>query len=640
MSKNKQGNILGQSGNFHRKIYTELYEKGLLNKEMGETEQKRVLGNHYKSLGYEAKDFELTQIYNLGATKIKNIEAKEKGKRESLSKEEKEIQKGLERNEKLAAKNKTGKQSFRNNNRSFNKKYERWKADNGYDSDRNNPEEVNIINKYLDYLKNDKGYKDSTINNYRQAIHTEQEDVFRKGIKQQKEQIKFERHFTKLTKDRRLPVEVSKENMGNFIKLSNHMNNTFSKLKTNNRQGDVKKFQQTLVLSAYMAEFKGYSDPNQITMNDMDDLFKWMKSDKIVGNKEIPKLSNKTCGGYKTAFNQYSEAGGWTIAKELNSTSVQDFGVGKVHKKVVQRAMSIQEADKMLTLAFEGTTKNKANPNFFVGYSLLLELGAGLRSDEGINLTLGQIKDMLKDNEAILELTKTKGSVPRKVEEEILKYMDVILNPCKNLIIASEKAGLTDKDKPMIELFPKNKERVAAGKTHLIKAEQNGWFKNHRDKFQDEDRIDNREITRINDGIEKKSDVEILKGALTPHGCRHTFASTIFEAYRESSQEKFLNDYEFRKELYNIYKKERTRDGKKFNPNPEKMDYYIERGYHMWNCLQVSHVCGHGRYEISETYIVTKDNRNKLIGIDLKSFREFELGVDDNGNFYATKNRE
>lgn len=640
MSKNKQGNILGQSGNFHRKIYKELYEKGLLNKEMGEAEQKRVLDNHYRNLGYEAKDFELTQIYNLGATKIKNIEAKEKGKRDVLSKKEKKIQKDLEKNEKLAARNKTGKQSFRNNNRSFNKKYERWKADNGYDSDRNNPEEVNIINEYLGYLKNDKGYKDSTINNYRQAIHTEQEDIFRKAIKQQKQQVKFERHFTKITKNRRLPINVSPENMDKFIKLSNHSNNLFDSMRTTNRQGDVKKFQQELVLDAYMAEYKGYSDHNQIKIEDIEDYFKWLKSDKEVDGKIIEGLSNKTCGGYKTSLNQYSLKGDWTIGEEVNKISVQDFGVGKVHKKVVQRAMSMEEVDKMLTLAFEGTTTHKANPNFFVGYSLLMELGAGLRSDEDINLTLKQIKDMLKENEAILELVKTKGNVPRQVEDEVLKFMDVFLNPCQNLIKASEKAGLRDSDKPLIDLFPKNKERAKNHKTHLIKGERNAWFRNHRDKFQDEDRMSNREITRENDKIEKKSDVEIKKGDLTPHACRHTFASTLFQAYKESTKEQFNNDYNFRKELYQTYKKERTRDNRKFNPNPNKMDYYIERGYHMYLALQVSELLGHGRYEITENYIVTKDSNNKLIAFDLKSFREFELGVDNNGNFYATKRND
>ena len=640
MSKNKQKNILGKSGNFHRNIYTELYEKGLLNKEMGEAEQKRVLDNHYRSLGYEAKDFELTQIYNLGLTKIKNIEAKENGKRDTISTEEKNIQKDLEKNEKLASKNKTGKQSFRSKNRSFNKPYEKWKAEKGYDSDRNNPDEVNIINEYLTYLKEEKGYKDSTIDNYRQAIHTEQEDIWRKSVNQQKQQVKFERHFTKITNDRRLPINVSPENMEKFIKLSNHSNKLFDTMRTTNRQGDVKKFQQQLVLCAYMAEFKGYGDHNQIKIEDIEDYFKWLKSDKEVNGKLIKGLSNKTCGGYKTSLNQYSLKGGWNIGEEVNKISVQDFGVGKVHRKVVQRAMSMQEVDKMLTLAFEGTTTHKANPNFFVGYSLLLELGAGLRSDEDINLTLKQIKDMLKENEAILDLVKTKGSVPRQVEDEVLKFMHVFLNPCKNLIAASEKAGLKDSDRPLVELFPKNKERVENHKTHLIKGERNAWFRNHRDKFQDKDRIANRDITRENDKIEKKTDVQIQKGYLTPHCCRHTFASTLFQAYKEGTKDKFTNDYDFRKELYQIYKKERTRDNRKFNPNPAKMDYYVQRGYHMYLALQVSELLGHGRYEITETYIVTKDSNNKLIGFDLQSFREFELGVDSDGSFYATKKNE
>lgn len=261
-------------------------------------------------------------------------------------------------------------------------------------------------------------------------------------------------------------------------------------------------------------------------------------------------------------------------------------------------------------------------------------------NDEDINLTLKQIKDMLKENEAILDLVKTKGSVPRQVEDEVLKFMHVFLNPCKNLIAACEKAGLKESDKPLIDLFPKNKERVENHKTHLIKGERNAWFRNHRDKFQDEDRIANRNITMENDKIEKKTDVQIQKGDLTPHCCRHTFASTLFQAYQEGTKDKFTNDYDFRKELYKIYKKERTRDNRKFNPNPAKMDYYVERGYHMYLALQVSKLLGHSRYEITETYIVKKDSNNKLIGFDLQSFREFELGVDSDGSFYATKKNE
>lgn len=637
MADKKQKNILGKSGNFHRKIYIELFEKGAIKNDMGEAEQKRILDRHYQNLGFEPRDFELTQIYNLGSTKIKNIQEKDEGKREIHTEQERKVLNDLKRNEDIASKNKTGKQSFRNRNRSFNKVYDKWKSENGYDSNRNNPEEVNIINNFLEYLKTDKGYKDSTIDNYRQAIHSEQEDIFRKAIKQEKEQLKFERHFTKLMQDRRTPIEVSPENMKNFIKLSNHSNNSFTQMRTGNRQGDVKKFQQQLVFDAYMAQYKGYNDHNQITMNDVDDYFKWLKSDKEYKGKVVPKLANKTCGGYKTSLNDYSRKGGWTIEKEINKTSVQDFGVGKAHKKVVERAMSINEIDGALRCAFEGTTKHKANPNYFVGYSLLLEMGAGLRSDEDINLTLAQIKSMLQEYEAMLNLTKTKGSVPRQVSDEILKFMNVFLEPCKNLITASEKAGLKDTDKPLIELFDKNKARAEEGKTHLIKSSRNAWFRNHRDKFQDEDRMSNRQITRINDSIEKKSDVEIRKGNLTPHSCRHTFASILFQAYKESFQETFRNDPSFRNQMYYEYKKERTRDNKKFNHNPNKLEYYMERGLYIHTCKAVSALLGHGRYEITETYIITKDKSNKYVAIDLKSLKEFELGVDENGDFYTKK---
>lgn len=641
MADKKGKNILGKSNNFHRKTYKQLLEKGIIKDDMGPTKQKEILDSFYKGIGIEAKAFELDQIYDIGIKLIKNERENEQGKRKIFTEKEKEIKKDFDKNDELAAANKSRKRSVRNNNRSFNKKYENWKAEKGYDANRNNELEVNIINEYLKYLKEEKGYKDSTIDNYRQAIHTEQEDIFRKGAKLAKQQVKNERYFTKLTQKRRIPVKVSPENMENFIKLSNHSNNIFIESKTKGRKSDSDKLQNMIVFDTYLAEYKGYQDHNQVKIEDVEDFFKWLKSDKEVDGKIIEGLVDKRCNAYKTALNQYSKKGEWDIADSLNKIPGKDLGIGKVHKKVVERAMTMAELDKALTLAFEGTTKHKANPNYFVGYSILLDAGAGLRSDETINLTLKQLKYMLKDNEAILELVKTKGNVPRNLTDDVLKFNDVLLKHCKNLITLAEEKGLKETDKPLIELFPKNKARAEAGKTHLIKGEVNSWFKNHRDKFQDEDRISNKEIAKINSGIKNKDDVEIKKGNLSPHSCRHTFASLLFNTYKNAFDEQFANDYRFRQKMYNEYKKERTRDNKKFNPNPNKMDYYMQRGLYIHTCKEVSKLLGHGRYEITETYIVAKDkDKKKYTAFDLKNFKQFELGVDSDGNFYAQKEIE
>lgn len=641
MAEKKQNNILGKSNNFHRKTYKELLSKGILKDEMGPTEQKRVLENYYDSIGIKAKDSDLTLIYDIGTKLIKNERENEQGKRKILSEEEKKVKKELDKNEQLAAANKSRKRSVRNNNRSFNKKYESWKAERGYEANRNNELEVNIINKYLKYLKDEKGYKDSTIDNYRQAIHTEQEDIFRKGVKLAKKQVKTERHFTKLTQKRRIPVKVSPENMEKFIKLSNHSNNIFNELRTEKRGSDSDKLRNMLVFDTYLAQHKGYQDHNQVKIEDVEDFFKWLKSDKEVDGKTVEGLNDKRCKAYKTALNQYSKQGEWDIADSLNKIPGKDLGIGKVHRKTVERAMTMQELDKALTLAFEGTTKHKANPNHFVGYSILLEAGAGLRADETINLTLKQMKDMLKDNEAMLELVKTKGNVPRSLSNDVLKFNDALLKHCKNLVTLAEEKGLKEGDKPLIELFPKNKARAEAGKTHLIKGEVNSWFKNHRDKFQDGDRMSNKEIAKINAGVKNRHDIEIHKGNLSPHSCRHTFASLLFNTYKNTYEEMFANDPEFRQRMYNEYKKERTRDNKKFTPDPKKMDYYKERGLYIFTCKEVSKVLGHGRYDITETYIVTKDkDKKKDLAFNLQNFKQFELGVDMDGNFYATKEIE
>lgn len=641
MAKNESKNILGKSGNFHRNTYLKLVEEGKLNKEMGAAEQKRIIESHYKSLGFEPSPLDLTQIYDLGFKKISNIEKNETGERKKLTKEEKNKLEALQKNEDLASKNRAGRRDRRNENRKHNRKYEEWKYEKYGTAERNNPDEFIYIREYLEYLKNEKGYKDSTIERKHEAIHKEQEDVFRKGIEVQKHQLKIERHFTRVTKDKRIPLEVSPQNKENYLLLSARTNNIFKETRNIKKQGDYKKYQQQLVFDTYLAEIKGYKNHNQVSIQDVEDFFKWLKSDKPLENgKIVPGISNKTAKGYKTTLNQYSVAGKWKIAKELNNIPLKDFGVGKAHTKVVERALTLQELDKALDLAKNGTTKNKVNGNDFIYYTMLLEVGAGIRSDESINLTVKQMKEMLAEKNAKLHLTKTKGRVERIVPEEVLKYMNKYLEPCNELLEKAIKMGLKDDDLIMVKAFPENERYVLEGKTHLIKHRFKDWVINHRGKFQDKDRMSNREITRINDNIKHKKDVEILRGDVTSHAFRHTFATTMFHAYKNSHDNLFKTDEKFRNEMFQIYFKERTRDGKKFNPDPDKRDYYIERGYHMFNCLNVSAILGHGRYDITETYIVTRDKDNKLIGIEIDTFKEFELDTNEKGEYVRKTERE
>ena len=641
MAKTESKNILGQSGNYHRKTYMKLFEEGKITKEMGAAEQKRIIEAHYRENGFEPSSYDLTQIYNIGFKKISNLEKEEKGKRDILTKEEKAKKDALQKNEDLASKNRAGKRSTRNENRRHNRQYENWKFDKYGTTERNNADEFIYIKEYLEYLKNEKGYSEKTLKIRHEAIHKEQEDIFRKGIEVERRQLRMERHFTNVTQNKRIPISVSKENIENYLLLSARTNNIFKSVRTKNRQGDIKKYQQQLVFDTYLAEFKHYKNHNQVTIEDIHDFFKWLQSDKKLENgKIVPGVSNKTAKGYKTTLNQYSVNGKWKIAKELNNIPLKDFGVGRAHTKVVERALTKNELDKALELAKNGTTKNKTNANEFVYYTMLLEVGAGVRSDESINLTVKQLKEMLAEKDAKLHLTKTKGRVERVVPEEALNYMNDYLKPCNGLLEKAIELGLKDDDKIMIEAFPENKRYVLEGKTHLIKHRFKDWIRNHRDKFQDEDRLSNREITRINDNIEHRKDVEIMRGDITSHSFRHTFATTMFHAYKNSYDKLFATSKKFRDEMFQVYYKERTRDNKTFNPDPNKMDYYIERGYHIFNCLKVSAILGHGRYEISECYIVTKNKEGQNVGIELDTFREFELEVSEDGSYHRNKERE
>ena len=145
MAKTESKNILGQSGNYHRKTYLKLFEEGKIKKEMGAAEQKRILDAHYRENGFEPSASDLTQIYNIGFKKINNIEKEEKGKRGKLTREERAKKDALQKNEDLASKNRAGKRSTRNENRRHNRQYEEWKYNKYGTAERNNADELIYI---------------------------------------------------------------------------------------------------------------------------------------------------------------------------------------------------------------------------------------------------------------------------------------------------------------------------------------------------------------------------------------------------------------------------------------------------------------------------------------------------------------
>lgn len=649
MAKKKTHNICGESGNFHRKAFAKFAEENNI-ENLGPAEIKKQLLNYYKdNLGKEPNTLELNQIYDLGITKYRNEIKNESGERKQLTKNEKIKQEQLQKNDDLAKSNHAGRKQKRKYDRGWGKKFDEWLIENNRNVSRSGVGAATDIKDFLEHLKATKNYKESTYKKIHDSLHSENEHIFQVKQNKDKATLKAERKFTSVTKNRRLFIDVDKEHMENFNKLAAHTNKTYMMKGDKSKTGTKQKLQRMLNFDAYMAQVKGYSDHNQIDIHDVEDFFKYLKSDKMVKGNEQDRLSNKTAKGYKTAINEYARHGKWMERKIIRETSVHDLGVGKAHTKVVQRAASIEEVDKALALSINGTTKNGSNSeNFLITYSILMEVGLGLRSEELLKLTVKQVADAftakatgmdlyMKEASDGLLLTDTKGRVPRIVPASIIDYNKMFTEPCKNLLIAAEKLNLKANDNLMLNVFPELKELADNNKFHLAKQKFKTWLTCHRHKFQDADRLPNRAITRINDNIEKKADIQILKGDITSHSFRHTFASRMFEAFDEGYSTLMQTDKKFQDKVLKEYTKERRKKNKDWVPNINKIDYYKERGYYQFVCKEVAKLCGHSRYEISETYCVVKDKNNKLIGVNLESMQQYELGVAEDGSFYTTK---
>jgi integrase len=128
----------------------------------------------------------------------------------------------------------------------------------------------------------------------------------------------------------------------------------------------------------------------------------------------------------------------------------------------------------------------------------------GLRLEEAITLRLYQIKQALHYRE--LAVFNTKGKYPRAITIESQEQEDVlefIINICKN----------------------KDKIFVGPGDlTHTVKKSIEDWIRNHRDEFQNPERITNtdaRQLVMNDKGI-------IPSTNLTIHGCRHAYANNNY----------------------------------------------------------------------------------------------------------------
>lgn len=196
----------------------------------------------------------------------------------------------------------------------------------------------------------------------------------------------------------------------------------------------------------------------------------------------------------------------------------------------------------------------------------------GTRLEEVITLNTKQITNAIKNLQ--LDLENTKGHRPRGVNvgmESKYKNMQI-----RSLQYAKEYA--LSRDKVFIKL---------GKQTHaMIKRVQN-WVNNNRTKFQQNDiRINRDEARKISTyNRDNKLEMERPKANLTMHGLRHSYADNL---YREILHEEFI-EHAKTIEIDKTEKREIERD--RTNEIEKKAR------------LEVSNMLGHGRDQITRTYI-------------------------------------
>lgn len=159
----------------------------------------------------------------------------------------------------------------------------------------------------------------------------------------------------------------------------------------------------------------------------------------------------------------------------------------------IKRSWSREEFEKAIALA---ERMNRID----VVIALKLGFNFGTRLEEAVVLSTWQLKKAIETGYLCLE--NTKGKNPREVP--VGDKLEVLYYALKNA---------------------RSKERIFIGigdKTHKVKKSIQDWIRNHRNEFQDKDRVNNTSARKlVNTG-------ETPKASLTAHGARHSFAQQNF----------------------------------------------------------------------------------------------------------------
>lgn len=196
---------------------------------------------------------------------------------------------------------------------------------------------------------------------------------------------------------------------------------------------------------------------------------------------------------------------GLTESKEMLPGNTR-LNLDKRHYKCnVSRAWSNEEYEKAIELA-------EKLRRIDVVMALKLCNAFGLRIEEAVVLTVFQIKEAIKTGG--LYLRNTKGGYQREVPiDGKMSILHYVLDNSKG------------------------KERILVGSgdiTHKVKKSIQSWVYRNRDKFQDPDRISNKEAKKIlkmiaDSNLKNNILVGTIKTSVSMHGNRHKYAQESFK---------------------------------------------------------------------------------------------------------------
>ncbi|EJT5920850.1 hypothetical protein [Clostridium perfringens] len=550
--------------------------------------------------------------------KKSNKKKKRVGRKDKeLKKKDRKLLKKIEDNKKTV---KIGKPSTNSTYKKLDKEFNRFLVKEGYAKDTHmkirGSDKINeLFNKFI---SNNSKMSENTKNAHKSAFNFMQENKYQINTKGNKTK-KAMREINRKRNNSKLNIEIPQDKLKLFEENLNHIDKTFRSEYSGQAKGKQAVFREKTCAVNYTKWFIGIKGGSYIKNSTLDDYKEFSRYMESIG------YATETKYRHTTALRKYSVKGNWD-AKLPKSN--KELGIERRVNAVIDRAWRSDEFTNAFKLAVEGTCKKGGGKRPDVALYMLSLRVFGERINECLNMTTEQFKSVV-DNK-YLELTKTKGKVPRVLQGDILGMHKKTFKMFEPLIKYCEEAGI---EKPFIEVWDRN----SGKKTHNIKQTYTQWINRHRSKFQHEDRYNKDYLNQKNKG-KSKNDIKVEKAYLTAHGLRHSDAQDIFNMC-VSKYTKLSEDNAVKNDYLNRYKKEKMalakKRGYKFIWDNNKEDKLLEEYITKLAAKTTSRALGHQREAITKTYLVRKMGDGSSVAIDMDSldmynviFKDGELTIE------------